>query len=163
MRSGNRPGKDYNCSFNAVLHGRGFDLMKTIYDFFISGEPKAQPRPRMTKTGHVYTPDSAKAWKEVVSAEFIVRQQPVIVLPVRLTVCFYFPFPKWVKESSGYFPHTRKPDADNLLKALMDAMTDAKVWTDDALVFSSCAEKWYQRNRSGAAIRVEVMEAEKCL
>ena len=137
--------------------------MKTVYEFFISGEPKAQPRPRMTKTGHVYTPDSAKEWKEIVSAGFVARRQPVIVLPVRLTVCFYFPLPKRVKEQEGYFPHTSKPDADNLLKAVMDAMTDAGVWTDDALVFSSCAEKWYQRGRSGAAIKVEAMEAEKCL
>jgi Holliday junction resolvase RusA-like endonuclease len=132
--------------------------MKTVYDFFISGAPKAQPRPRMTKTGHVYTPDSAKLWKEIVSSEFIMRRQPLITNPVRLTVNFFFPVPKKMKNVSDYLPHVAKPDADNLVKAVMDAMTDTGVWSDDSLVYSSIVEKWYYRGRSGARIKVEIAE-----
>jgi crossover junction endodeoxyribonuclease RusA len=113
----------------------------------------------MTKMGHVYTPDSAKGWKEVVTAEFLARRQTAITQPVRLTVCFFFLAPKSEKKREGNYPHTKKPDADNLLKAVMDAMTDAGVWTDDALVYSSCAEKWYGFDRNGARIKVEVREA----
>ena len=139
--------------------------MKTVYELFVPGIPKAQPRPRMTKTGHVYTPDSAKEWKETIQAEFLMRKKEIIDQPVKLTVCFFFLTPKSKKSERDMFPHTVKPDADNLLKAVMDAMsaqehrqlTAASVWTDDALVYSSCAEKWYTPVKTGARIRVEVM------
>ena len=134
--------------------------MKTVYDFFVSGTPKAQPRLRMTKTGHVYTPNNAKEWKETVRIACMAYRKPVITQPVKLTVWFYFSAPKRAK---GYFPypHVSKPDGDNLLKAVQDAMTEANAWIDDAIVFSSCVEKWYLFGRSGARIKVEVVEAKE--
>ena len=132
--------------------------MKTVYDFFVYGIPKAQPRPRMTKTGHVYTPDSAQEWKETVSDECLARRRPIIMSPVKLTVTFYFPVPKTSKRLEMHYPHTVKHDSDNLLKAVMDAMTDARVWKDDALVFAHKAEKWYSKASPGAQIKVEVTE-----
>jgi Holliday junction resolvase RusA-like endonuclease len=60
---------------------------------------------------------------------------------------------------ADYIPHTVKPDTDNLLKAVMDAMTEAGVWTDDALVYSTKSEKWYaSEGECGARIKVEVRE-----
>jgi Holliday junction resolvase RusA-like endonuclease len=38
----------------------------------------------------------------------------------------------------------------------MDAMTDAQVWKDDALVFFNKTEKWYSKASPGARIKVEV-------
>ena len=131
--------------------------MKTVYELFIPGVPKAQPRPRMTKTGHVYTPDSAKAWKEAIMAECMARCKNVITQPVKLTVRFFFPVPKNKKKECN-IPHAKKPDVDNLLKAVMDAMTAAKVWKDDALVYSSSADKWYGTATGAVKIIVEVME-----
>jgi Holliday junction resolvase RusA-like endonuclease len=75
---------------------------------------------------------------------------------VKLTVCFFFSTPKNIRKQDLYIPHTVKPDADNLLKAVMDAMTAASVWTDDAIVYSSCSEKWYTSGKNGAKIKVEV-------
>lgn len=34
-----------------------------------------------------------------------------------------------------YLPHTERPDADNLVKPILDAMTRAGVWQDDAQVW----------------------------
>jgi hypothetical protein len=45
--------------------------MKVIYQLFVNGIPKAQPRPRMTSNGHVYNPKSADAWKEEIKATFL--------------------------------------------------------------------------------------------
>jgi Holliday junction resolvase RusA-like endonuclease len=43
-------------------------------------------------------------------------------------VCFIIPFPKSMKKAERqellYRPHQQKPDLDNLLKALMDAVLD---------------------------------------
>lgn len=132
--------------------------MKTIYDFSVHGTPKAQPRPRMTKTGHVYTPDSAKAWKEAVWAKCLAHRKPIITQPVRLTVCFYFPIPASEQKREVPYPHTKKPDIDNLVKAVMDSMTNAGVWMDDTIVYALCAEKWFYQDIAGARIKVDVME-----
>jgi Holliday junction resolvase RusA-like endonuclease len=53
-------------------------------------------------------------------------------------------------------PHGKKPDVDNLLKAVMDAMTTAEVWKDDALVYATEAGKWYAAGKTGAQIIVEI-------
>jgi Holliday junction resolvase RusA-like endonuclease len=52
-------------------------------------------------------------------------------------------------------PHVKKPDTDNLLKAVMDSLTAVKVWTDDAQVFETVVGKYYAGKRTGAQIIVE--------
>lgn len=39
-------------------------------------------------------------------------------------------------------PHTVKPDVDNLVKSILDSMTRAGVWIDDAQVQDLQARKW---------------------
>ena len=135
-------------------------MSKILYQLFVSGTPKAQPRPRMTAKGHVYNPSSADAWKEEIMASFagIRRHRPIITEPVRLKVTFFMPAPKGMKIESRdkcYVPHSKKPDTDNLLKAVMDSLTDIKVWADDALVFWTEAVKWCVTKDTGAQIIIE--------
>jgi len=130
--------------------------MKTLYQVFVSGVPKAQPRPRMTAKGHAYNPGSADAWKDAVCAEFLsCRLGEATAGPVRLRVRFYLPASKGAKKAEGEKPHTRKPDLDNLLKALMDAMSMAGVWDDDSQVYETTASKWQTWDKTGAQIIVE--------
>lgn len=128
--------------------------MEVVHNAYVSGVPKAQPRPRMTISGHVYNPDSARYWKETVAAYFKLHRKPVITVPVFLEVVFFFPIPQRLK-NKGLVPHVTKPDVDNLLKAVMDAMTDAGVWKDDALVYGTSAEKRYSRGFTGVRILVK--------
>jgi Holliday junction resolvase RusA-like endonuclease len=113
----------------------------------------------MTTRGHVYTPDSAKEWKERIGAHFIIHRKPIITEPVFLELVFYFSRPKRLLHCRVY-PHTAKPDEDNLQKAVMDAMTDAGVWKDDALVFGNLTQKWYSEGPSGVWIIVKVWRQE---
>jgi crossover junction endodeoxyribonuclease RusA len=132
--------------------------MKTvIYHLFVHGIPKPQPRPRMTVFGHVYNPDTAKAWKKSVQANFMQVRKQVITVPVNLKVSFFLPRPKGIRIDTSPIPHIKKPDLDNLLKATMDAMTEAGVWKDDALVFATEAAKWYAADKTGAQIIVETL------
>jgi Holliday junction resolvase RusA-like endonuclease len=141
------------CPFCGGNRGGG-GIKTTIYHLFVLGVPKAQPRPRMTASGHVYNPDSADAWKETVRSAFVFFHKPPITNPVRLRVNFFLPRPKAMKEGAAV-PHTKKPDVDNLLKAVMDSMTAAGVWKDDALVYATEADKWYATGKPGAQIIVE--------
>jgi Holliday junction resolvase RusA-like endonuclease len=105
----------------------------------------------MTKTGYVYNPDGAKAWKEAVILAAKARQIETIEKPVRLSVDFYLPCPKRLKQGT---PHVGKPDVDNLLKSTMDALTNAGVWKDDSLVYAVNAEKCRTPGKCGAFVEI---------
>ena len=130
--------------------------MEMPYHIFVNGLPKAQPRPRMARNGHVYNPHSADVWKEEIKACFRPVLGEPITGPVSLNVLFYLPAPKAMKIADGqYIPHAKKPDLDNLLKAVMDAMSDVGVWNDDAQVSVTKAGKWYTGGKTGAGIVVQ--------
>ena len=129
--------------------------MKVMYQVFVQGIPKAQPRPRMTANGYAYNPKSADLWKAQIMAAFVAYRKPVITGPVYLQVTFFMPIPKGTKITGDEFvPHIKKPDTDNLLKAVMDSLTQANVWKDDALVYSIEAGKGYAHGPTGARIKI---------
>jgi len=132
---------------------------KILYQLFVSGNPKAQPRPRMARNGHVYNPHTADSWKEEIKAAFLSCRKKTITGPVSLTVRFSLPVPQSMKMANSVpVPHTKKPDTDNLLKAVMDSLTAVGVWKDDAQVYETFAGKYYTGRKTGAQIIVEVNE-----
>jgi Holliday junction resolvase RusA-like endonuclease len=79
-------------------------------------------------------------WYHLVYGEGL-RARPAepLDVPVWLNVVFIFPRPKSAKKA-GPFKGT-KPDLDNLVKAVKDALTHARWWTDDGRVARSIQEK----------------------
>lgn len=131
-------------------------MRSVLYHLFVNGAPKPQPRPRMAANGHVYNPHSADSWKEEIKFCFRPCLKATIKAPVHLRVVFYLPCPKSLKDNGiSNVPHVKKPDTDNLLKSLMDALTELKVWEDDCLVYAIEASKWYGRKKVGAQIIIE--------
>lgn len=68
--------------------------------------------------------------------------------PYWVTLRFYLPRPKHHYGAKGLrdsapTSHTSKPDLDKLVRAVLDAVTDAKVWVDDAHVVRVVASKEY--------------------
>jgi len=65
-------------------------------------------------------------------------------IPVGIMVDVYLPWqkatPKKVAAADG--AHVQKPDADNLLKPIMDALSEAGLWTDDNQVDRIFLQKW---------------------
>jgi len=107
--------------------------------FSVPGTPKAQPRAKATTIGgraRMYTPKSADAFK----ASVALAAQQAGVKPsegaVGIALYFVFPRPKnkvWKTRLMLTEYHTKKPDLDNLAKAVMDAL-DGIAWRDDAQV-----------------------------
>jgi Holliday junction resolvase RusA-like endonuclease len=115
----------------------------TEYSFFVPGVPRPQSRPRLSRTGHVYNPKSAEAWKTAVMSAFLIRQNfkvTPITGAVSLSVSFYLAKPKTKMRCPH---HLCKPDLDNLLKSTMDALTKAGAWEDDCQVCMITAHKDY--------------------
>lgn len=109
----------------------------------VFGNPVAQPRPRATARGgfaRVYNPSTADEWKDAIRLAAIEHGE-TFDGPVSLAITFYMPKPKRHKAGSQ---HMTKPDLDNLVKAVMDALTKAGWWKDDCQVVSLVASKHYE-------------------
>ena len=128
--------------------------MSVIYSLFVEGDPKAQPRPRRGKYRNFYNPGTADMWKETVQAAFLMNRKPLIQVPVKLTVHFFFH--RAMLYNGKTVPHTIKPDIDNLTKPVMDALTAIGIWRDDCLVVAGETKKYWTSIKSGAMIRIEV-------
>jgi Holliday junction resolvase RusA-like endonuclease len=60
------------------------------------------------------------------------------------------------KQALQYKPHTVKPDIDNLVKLVLDAMTKAGFWKDDSQVVILKAEKrWAGNEECGISVEVK--------
>jgi Holliday junction resolvase RusA-like endonuclease len=118
--------------------------------FNIPGDAVAKGRPRMTRTGRAFTP------KRTVNAEAFVRMaaadamagQPPIDGPVRVVMrAVTVPAASWSKKrqavalAGGERP-TKRPDLDNQLKLITDAINGI-VYRDDCQICEVRASKQY--------------------
>lgn len=144
--------------------------------FSVPGSPIAQPRQRSslirTKTGrefiHNYTPAKAfvNVWKATIkfAAERAWIKNPRWLTgeaALRLSAIFYLPRPASLcrkKDPEGPLPCLRKPDAENLAKALMDALTGV-LYADDKQVCVLEVRKFYPSKGEAPRTDIELEEA----
>ncbi len=131
----------------------------TALEFWVSGVPKAQPRVKAFARGkhaRVYTPDTADGWKAEVRRAALAKCPTPEPLrgPLSVKLTFFMPRPK---SRNHDLWHTTKPDADNLAKAVLDALGDAGIWGDDAQVARLVVQKLYATgtNDAGCAVVIE--------
>ena len=134
------------------------------HTFKVTGLPKGQPRVKAFRRGNhagVYDPGTADGWKLLVrEAAYIARPSEPLTGPVTMKLAFTFPRPKSHFLKAGLRPnaptlHTSKPDADNLAKAVLDAMGDLQCWwKDDAQVALLSVRKGYGET-AGVFVEVE--------
>jgi Holliday junction resolvase RusA-like endonuclease len=139
--------------------------------FTVPGEPVAKGRAKSSSrigkdgagqqrvfTRH-YTPEKTERYENLVrlAAQHAMAGAALIEGPVQLTVAIYLPIPQsWSKKKqekarTGLVGATKKPDADNVLKALKDGMNGV-VYVDDARITDIILQKRY-----ATAPRVDVI------
>ena len=107
--------------------------------------PRGKDRPRVTRSGHAFTPAATRRWES--SLALMAQQQlPRTVLdePVRVDVLAVLARPKRLLRKSdpgGLIWAPVKPDSDNILKATLDALK--AFWRDDAQVVDTRILKAY--------------------
>jgi len=134
----------------------------------VIGLPRPQPRVRVPRHGHAYNPPSADAWKDrILLAARAVRPRVPLTGPLRVDILFLFPRPAWHfvgrRHERGLCPeapvwHAARPDRDNLDKAVLDALTRAGLWGDDAQVADGRIEKRYLQPGEAAGAFVTIAE-----
>lgn len=108
--------------------------------FEILGIPVAKARPRIGR-GRAYTPRKTKDHEQLLSWEILSQfkkqwEDGPLSVALWVEIVFYLPTPKKKKYD---YPQTR-PDLDNYVKTVMDAMNGI-VYEDDSQVVKIVAEK----------------------
>lgn len=110
------------------------------------GSRKAGTREFTGKVAIVDRNRSVPLWRRsVVSAARpagVAAVRPVLDGALVVRLMFSLPRPVSISATKRPYPIV-KPDVDNLVKPTQDALTDAGVWKDDALVISSVISKAY--------------------
>jgi Holliday junction resolvase RusA-like endonuclease len=75
--------------------------------------------------------------------------------PIRVDVSFILSRPKSVKGKERVFAPVR-PDRDNMLKPLMDALTNAGFWKDDGQVCAGETSKFYSAQGEPPKIEISI-------
>ena len=110
--------------------------------------PVAKARPRVTMVGgraRAYTPKKSADYERHIARKWAHERQSD---PARLDIVFGMPIPQsWSKKqqdaaASGLILPSKKPDIDNLIKAVMDALNGV-AYDDDNQVIELSAKKVY--------------------
>jgi len=111
-----------------------------VIEILIPGEPVAQGRPRFARRGRsvvAFDPAKSRTWKASAQAHMVMAfPGPPMRGPLSVEVAATFACPKsqWRKrEPQAARWHEKRPDAENVAKAVLDAATGV-LWFDDAQV-----------------------------
>ena len=120
-----------------------------VVAFTVPGKPVPKARPRVTKFG-TYTPAKTANYHAAVqlAASQAMHDRPPLDGPQSLRMVVYVACPSsWSHKRKaeaycGDIAATKKPDLDNVVKAIKDACNGI-VWTDDSVVTRIDANKQY--------------------
>lgn len=132
--------------------------------FTIPMKPTGKARPRLGGRGAVYTPAKTKAYENFIKGCYWEQcdgynfKDAHISLNVTAYVPVLSSFRKAEKEAAlrGEIKPTGKPDADNILKAILDALNEL-AYDDDRYIYKVTIERIYSDNP-----RTEVIISDEC-
>lgn len=122
-----------------------------IYEFEVIGDIKGKARPRVnTYTCQVYTPTSTKDYEELIKQYFVMKYPKYVSLENRvfIKIIAYFKIPKTTSKKDqaliedGKLSPTKKPDIDNIVKIILDAL-NKMAFKDDNQITKLDVEKVY--------------------
>lgn len=120
----------------------------------IDGVPVAKGRPRLGRYG-TYTPKKTQEYEEYVKMCWVAKYGSIqpSEQPLEMNIVFYMPIPKSYSKKqraemlNGRIKHTKKPDIDNLIKSVLDAL-NGLAYADDSQIIKVTAVKRYAETGS---------------
>lgn len=134
--------------------------------FQVPGKPVGKGRPRFSTnsgTPRAYTPDKTVQYEKKVRAAYLLANGPYFDGPVRLKITAYFKIPKGISRNlrtlmaEGEIRPTQRPDADNIIKSIMDALNGV-AYKDDASVAEVACSKRYTGSDPYALVEITEIE-----
>ncbi|MCC0701504.1 RusA family crossover junction endodeoxyribonuclease [Clostridioides sp. ES-S-0049-02] len=118
-------------------------------NFTIDGEPIGKERPRMnTYTKRTYTPNKTKHYEELIKWLYQSKVKHYFEGYIKMTLRCYYSIAKSsskkVKEQkrNNVLRPSKKPDIDNVVKIVADALNDI-AYKDDTQIVEVVASKYY--------------------
>lgn len=114
----------------------------------IPGKPQGKQRPRHTRKGITYTPDETRSYETQVAALYKAAKGELLEGNLKLILEIYYPIPASATKSdkvlmsSNILRPGKKPDIDNVIKIIMDALNGV-AYKDDAQIVCVVANKYY--------------------
>lgn len=130
----------------------------------IYGKPQPKERPRVYR-GHAITPTRTKNYEAAVRAEWLQANKEIIFGPCAVRLVFYLPIPtSWSKKKQeaaerGELLPTARPDIDNLVKIVLDALNEV-AFQDDKQIVELFAAKRYSRTPR-TEVRIERLSTDE--
>ena len=123
-------------------------------NLWIPIKPQPAPRPRVTRNG-TYNDPKYTNYKKAISLIAKSKFKTPSTSPIFMKIEFFFEIPKsWSKvKKDGAKWHISRPDMDNLVKGVKDALNGI-AYRDDAQVCFLQARKQYAQT-SGILIEIE--------
>lgn len=133
-----------------------------IYEFEVPGKITGKGRPRVNSyTGIVYTPTQTKDYECLIEQYFLLKYPRFkqIEQRAKVSIIAYFDIPKSTKKSdiegmlNNEISPTKKPDIDNIVKIVLDAMNKF-AFKDDIQITKLEVEKKYS-NEEKIVVKIE--------
>ena len=129
--------------------------------FGIPGPPQGKGRPKFGK-GIVYTPIKTVSYESLIKVQAFnaMKGKNIYHCAVKVAMMIYMPVPgSWSKKKQTlalehYLVPTVKPDLDNVVKVVFDAINNI-VWDDDKQVAMLNVSKYYDKSPQ---IQITIME-----
>lgn len=130
----------------------------------VQTDPQGKARPRADgRSGRIYTPTKTAKYEKLIREEFR-RQNPdwspaEEAVAVTITAGFRIPrsWSKKKRQAAVSAPVKKKPDIDNIEKAVLDALNGA-AYVDDALIVRLYCVKVYAADEPYIVATIEVID-----
>lgn len=128
--------------------------------FTVPGIPVGKGRPRFMKNGHTYTPQKTREYegKVVQCWKYQSGEGFAAGVPLRATVTAFFAVPKSTSKKKAVAmdgtPHIKRPDADNVAKAILDAL-NGHAYNDDSAIAALTVWKYQTTGASRVEVTIE--------
>ena len=139
--------------------------------FTVYGKPVAKGRPRMTKSGHVYTPKNTKEYEERIRNAAMSEMGRSKISPwnekqpLKVIIDAFFKLPKSATKQDriDVLNHVKLPtvkaDIDNIAKTILDGM-NGYVYADDSQVTDLVITKRYDCEDAFVIVTVKEVEVD---
>ena len=131
--------------------------------FTIPGTPIAKGRPKFASRGkyvQAYTPEKTLNYENLVKVSYPGGK---LSGAIEATIYLFFPIPKSTSKKKAEDMrnlrtlHTKKPDADNCIKAILDALNNI-AYDDDSQIAMVRAYKFYSDEPKADVVLAEIDE-----
>lgn len=127
--------------------------------FTVPGKPQGKGRPRFAR-GHTYTPKQTAEYEALIRRMYKLAGGKMFKGAVHISILMLYPIPKNTPKLKaqqmlqGYILPAKKPDGDNVEKAVADALNGIAYEDDSYIIKANWEKRYVERGKCGLIVTV---------